>query len=77
MALTGVPRIWLLNLPTSSVASWEELRNLFLAHYAAPAPRSLQLSWAARRRHPQTDTQSRYFARSVLPLRGKELPQVG
>ena len=38
MALTGVPRVWLLNLPTSSVASWEELRNLFLTHYAAPAP---------------------------------------
>ena len=39
MALTGVPRMWLLHLPTASVASWEELRSLFLAHYAAPAPR--------------------------------------
>ena len=36
MALTGVPRAWLLNLPASSVASWEELRDLFLAHYATP-----------------------------------------
>ena len=44
MALTGVARVWLLNLPTSSVASWEELRDLFLTHYAAPAPRSSQLS---------------------------------
>ena len=38
MALVGAPRAWLLNLPASSVASWEELRDLFLAHYAALAP---------------------------------------
>ena len=38
MALTSVPRAWLLNLPASSVASWEDPCNLFLAHYAAPPP---------------------------------------
>ena len=38
MALTGIPRMWLLHLPAASVASWEELCSLFLAHYAAPAP---------------------------------------
>lgn len=38
MALAGVPRAWLLNLPESSVASWEELRDLFIARFAAPAP---------------------------------------
>ena len=38
MALTGAPRAWVLNLPGSTVASWEELRDLFLAHYAAPVP---------------------------------------
>ena len=38
MALTGVPRMWLLHLLAASVASWEELRNLFLAHHAALAP---------------------------------------
>ena len=37
MALAGEPRTWLLNLPGSVVASWEELRNLFTARYAAPA----------------------------------------
>ena len=37
MALTGVPRMWLLHLPTAFVASWGELRGLFLAQYAAPA----------------------------------------
>ena len=31
-ALVGAPRAWLLNLPTSSMASWEELRDLSLAH---------------------------------------------
>ena len=36
MALISVPRMWLLHLPTTSVASWEELRDLFLTHYAAP-----------------------------------------
>ena len=38
MALAGVPRAWLVNLPESSVASWEELRYLFIARFAAPAP---------------------------------------
>ena len=38
MALTGVPRAWLLGLPESSVASWEELHDLFLAHHVAPVP---------------------------------------
>ena len=38
MALTGEPRAWLLNLPGSTVASWEELRGLFDARFAAPAP---------------------------------------
>ena len=38
MALTGVPHAWLLHLPTASVTSWEELRDLFLARFAAPAP---------------------------------------
>ena len=38
MALAGVPHMWLLHLPTASVTSWGELRNLFLDHYAAPAP---------------------------------------
>ena len=38
MALVGTTRAWLLNLPASSVASWEELRGLFLARYVTPAP---------------------------------------
>ena len=36
MALAGEPRAWLLNLPGSTVASWEELCDLFTARYAAP-----------------------------------------
>ena len=38
MALIGVPHMWLLHLPTVSMASWEELHDLFVAYYAAPAP---------------------------------------
>ena len=38
MALVGARRSWLLNPPASSVASWEELRDLFLSHYTTPAP---------------------------------------
>ena len=37
MALAGEPRTWLLNLPRSTVASWEELRDLFTTRYAVPA----------------------------------------
>ena len=38
MALTGIPCAWLLHLLPASVTSWEELRDLFLARFAAPAP---------------------------------------
>ena len=37
MDLTIAPRAWLLNLHGSAVESWEELRDLFTACYAAPA----------------------------------------
>ena len=37
MALAGMPRTWLLSLPESSVASWEELRRLFATRFAVPA----------------------------------------
>lgn len=38
MAFVGVPRAWLLHLPESSVASWEELRHLFIGRFGEPAP---------------------------------------
>ena len=41
MALTGVPHAWLLNLPESTVASWEELRGLFASRFAAPTPHAV------------------------------------
>ena len=37
MALAGEPRTWLLNLPKSTMASGEELRDLFTARCALPA----------------------------------------
>ena len=38
MALIGALRAWMLNLPESSAASWEELCGLFIAHFTVPAP---------------------------------------
>ena len=38
MALAGVSRAWLLHLPESFVASWEELRDLFIARFRGPTP---------------------------------------
>ena len=38
MALAGEPRAWLLNLPGSIVASWEELCGLFTALRYTGAP---------------------------------------
>ena len=38
MALTGVPRAWLLHQPGTSVASWGELHDLFIARFGGPAP---------------------------------------
>ena len=53
MALNGVPRAWLLNLPGSTVASWEELRGLFAVRFAALAPAagagSMMFAMRARR----------------------------
>ena len=57
MALNGVPRAWLLNLPASSVASWEGLHDLFLAHYAAPMPGGLQA--------PPSDRHAKPFFRQI------------
>ena len=41
MALARAPHSWLLNLPGSTVTSWEELRNLFAERFAVPAPRAV------------------------------------
>ena len=77
MALTGVPRAWLLHLPGSSVASWGELRDLFIARFGGPAPPSPQPSLVAHKRRPRTVIPSRSFARSAPPPCGRGLPQVG
>ena len=33
MALKGGARSWLLNLPPSSISSWDEMRNRFVANF--------------------------------------------
>ena len=77
MALTGVPRMWLLHLPTATVASWEELRDLFLAHYAAPVlPVVVALlggSWA-----PPSSRHAKPFARQIgVAFKRQEAPRAG
>ena len=62
MALTGVPHAWLLHLPASSMASWEELRDLFLAHYAAPAP-SVVVALLGGSQAPPSDRHGKPFFR--------------
>ena len=37
MALLGAPRAWLLHLPKYSVATWEEMHNLFITRFGEPA----------------------------------------
>ena len=41
MAFTGVPCAWLMSLPESSVATWEEMSSLFIACFVAPAPHAV------------------------------------
>ena len=69
MTLTGAPRAWVLNLPGSTVASWEELRGLFTACFAASAP----LAIAALLSGSQAPTSSRHtkpFFRQIIHAAG-------
>ena len=64
MALVGAPCAWLLNPPTSSVASWEELRDLFRAHYAVPAP-SVIAALLGGSQAPPSDRHVKPFFRQI------------
>ena len=64
MALTGVPRAWLLNLPGSTVASWEELRSLFAARFAAPAPLAVAALLGGSQA-PPSDRHAKPFFRQI------------
>ena len=64
MALAGVPRAWLLNLPGSSMASWEEPRDLFVARFAAPAPLAVAALLGGSQA-PPTDRHIKQFLRQM------------
>ena len=60
MALTGAPRAWLLNLPGSYAASWEELRSLFAKRFVAPAPHAVAALLGGSRASP-SDRHAKQF----------------
>ena len=62
MALAGAPCAWLLSLPGSSVASWEELRSLFIARFAAPAPVAI-VALLGGSQAPPSDRHTKQFFR--------------
>src|SRR4051812_19758065 len=64
MALTGAPRAWLLNLPGSMVASWEELRGLLAARFAAPAPPAVAAPLGGSQA-PPSDRHTKPFFRQI------------
>ena len=64
MALTGVPRAWLLNLPGSTVASWEELRGLFAVRFAAPPPHAVAALLGGSQA-PPSDRHAKLYFRQI------------
>ena len=64
LALIGAPHAWLLALPGSSVASWEELRDLFTARFAAPAPLAIAALLGGLQALP-SDRHSKPFLRHI------------
>ena len=64
MALAGAPRAWLHILPESSVASWEELRGLFIARFAAPTPHAIAALLGGSQA-PPSDRHVKKFFRQV------------
>ena len=64
MALAGEPRAGLLNLPGSMVASWEELRDLFTARYAAPGHHAV-VALLGGSQAPPSDCHIKPFLRQI------------
>ena len=64
MALAGVPRAWLLNLPGSSVASREELCSLFIARFRGPAP-PVVAALLGGSQAPPSDRHTKSFFRQI------------
>ena len=60
----GEPRVWLLNLPRSTVASWEELRDLFTARYAVPVHYTV-VALLGGSQAPPSDRHAKSFLRQI------------
>ena len=75
MALTSVPRMWLLHLLAASVASWEELRNPFLTHHAAPAPPVIAALLGGSQAPPSRHHVKRFVREIGTVLKRREAPR--
>ena len=75
MALIGAPRAWLLNLSTSSVASWEEIHDLFLAHYVAPVPLAVAALLGGSQAPPSDRHIKQFYQREGNTQAGSGAPQ--
>ena len=77
MALTGVPHMWLLHLPAASVASWEELHNLFLTHHATSTLPVIP-ALLGRSQAPPSSHHVKPFVRQIgAVLKRRETPRAG
>ena len=64
MALTGAPCAWPLHLSGSSVASWEELRDLFITRFGGPTP-PVVATLLAGSQAPPSDRHAKPFFRQI------------
>ena len=77
MALTGIPRAWILHLPMASVTSWEDLHDLFLAHFAAPAPPVVAALLGGSQAPPSSHNVKPFTRRISVTSKHREAPRAG
>ena len=77
MALTGILRMWLLHPPMASLASWGELRGLFVACYAVQVPLAVAALLGGSQ-VPPSDRRAKPFFRQIGAVSVREgVPRVG
>ena len=77
MALTGAPCAWILHLLTASVTSWEELRDLFLARFAAPAPPVVAALMGGSQAPPSSHHVNPFTCQISTVSKRREAPRAG
>ena len=77
MALMGVPRAWLLNLPGSTMTSWGELRDLFTARYTVLAHHAVAALLGGSQAPPSDRHVKPFSVRLGRPASAQGLRRVG